>query len=212
MVAYRAQAIFPMKTGIPRDSVVNAWSFYIAGGDPITHMTAIKGLLKTLYDTWGTYRSADLDLAKAHLVWYNLDEPKPRAPVADDLLGLSAAQATNSLPHELSVCLSFQGVRTSGLIQARRRGRLYLGPWSTASNDGTKGRPDNGLLTFVQTAAQAFHSAMTAATDRDWAVYSPTTAAAGQPPLTVVDEGWVDNEWDIQRRRGNVSTARSTFT
>jgi hypothetical protein len=41
----------------------------------------------------------------------------------------------------------------------------------------------------------------------DWVVYSPTDDAYHE-----VANGWVDNAWDTQRRRGYKPTSRTTFT
>lgn len=210
MVAFRAQVVFPMKTAISRDYVTNAWSFYLAG-DLAAGRTTVKGALKVLYDSFASYRSMDLDPTKAHVVWYNLDEPKPRAPVEDSLLNLNVLQATNTLPHELAICLSFQANKLSGLVQARRRGRIYLGPWGNSANDPSTGRPANALQTALTTGINDFKTALGGIPDVKWAVYSPTQAAIEQGDMAFVGNGWVDDEWDIQRRRGIVASKRNTF-
>jgi len=49
-------------------------------------------------------------------------------------------------------------------------------------------------------------AAMAADANNDWIVYSTVDQAGHE-----VIGGWVDNAWDIQRRRGELSTSRLTF-
>jgi hypothetical protein len=94
----------------------------------------------------------------------------------------------------------------SGQPQARKRGRIYLGPFDTTQLNAD-GRILPACQTTIRNAAQALLTASDVALDWSWAVYSPTNASG-----VIVDNGWVDNEWDTQRRRGRAATTRSTFT
>jgi hypothetical protein len=211
----RAMMVQPMKTSIPKDSITNSWHVKVRAGTAFTQSIAqsfIDGV-KPVYESVANYRSADMQPSAAHWVFYDLSQPKPRAPLFDLTAGFTLTQQTNTLPHEVSLCVSFQAPRFSGLPQARRRGRLYIGPWSVASNDGLLGRPAAGLRTGLTTALQTFLTlSKNAGTLWEWLVYSPTGDAAGAAtPFAAVDNGWVDDEWDIQRRRGLLPTTRSTF-
>jgi len=55
-------------------------------------------------------------------------------------------------------------------------------------------------------AATYLKGASDAAADWTWVVYSTVDNA-----MYPVDNGWVDNSWDTQRRRGVKPTARYTF-
>jgi hypothetical protein len=102
--------------------------------------------------------------------------------------------------------LSFQGTPLSGTPQSRRRGRIYFGPFRT-SGLNTQGRPAAGLITSLVNAGDALLAASDAAANWQWVIWSPTTG------LEVgVANGWVDDEFDTQRRRGRVPTARTTFS
>lgn len=141
------------------------------------------------------------------LTWktYNKADPEPRVPVAIGTGNLVPA-LEDCLPTEVSLCVSFQSVALSGTPQARRRGRIYL-PFLASSKNGSDARPTPTLVGAVVTAADALVTTSKAATNWLWCVYSPTTGLS-----TEVDNGWVDNEWDTQRRRGRVRTSRSLFS
>jgi len=105
--------------------------------------------------------------------------------------------------------LSFQGERTSGQSQARRRGRVYLGPFGSSAGDTTSGRPSSGLRGGIITAAAAFGVQSQAAIEWVWGVIS---TAGPSMSFSEVKDGWVDDAWDTQRRRGEGATLRTTFT
>lgn len=134
---------------------------------------------------------------------YLLDDPKPRYPVYTDtgFVGLSGG---TTLPAELALVMSFQGMRIAGEVQSRRRNRIYLGPFILDANDD--GLVTGALVETVLFAGKELLNASIGADKWDWVVYSPTN-----DDVVVIDNGWVDNAWDIQRRRGIRSTARGTF-
>jgi hypothetical protein len=123
------------------------------------------------------------------------------------------------LPNEVALCLSYQAVAISGESQARRRGRIFFGPLcNTANTLSATGecRPSAALVTALCGAATLLATpAATAAGDLvHWAVYSPTTDLTEtiDDAFQDVDNGWVDNSFDTQRRRGRDATARTTWT
>ena len=137
---------------------------------------------------------------------YNRADPQPRAPVLERTWSFPSAPAGNALPQEVAKCVSFQGAPESGVSQARRRGRVYIGPLDVACL-ATDGRPINTFLAALGTAATALLAASDAATDWIWTVFSSSTGDSS--PIT---NGWIDNAWDTQRSRGITATARQTFT
>lgn len=136
---------------------------------------------------------------------YNKADLKPRAPVVTGVANLTPSTGLG-LPTEVALCVSFQSLPTSGIRQSRRRGRIYL-PFLLASLNGTDSRPTTAFVNVVVAAADALVTTSKAATDYFWGVHSPTTGAT-----TEVDNGWVDNEWDTQRRRGRPRTTRTIFS
>lgn len=137
---------------------------------------------------------------------YDMTDPTPRAPKIDSSFNFGAAPAGTPLPTEVALCVSFQGVKLSGVPQARRRGRVFL-PFFNTTALGTDGRPVVGTLSAVQTAADALVTASKAATTWKWIVLSSIDPSGG----SVVDNGWIDNEWDTQRRRGRLPVTRYVF-
>lgn len=115
---------------------------------------------------------------------------------------------------ELCVCLSYKGTYLSGVSPKRKRGRIYLGP--LAANTISSGEVASAAVTVFKNAAQTLLTASDASSQYRWVIYSPTTDSAGTgldlDSWDAVTEGWVDNNVDIQRRRGFSGGTRSTFT
>jgi hypothetical protein len=209
MANFRALVTIPAVSGVAKDSVANNWSV-TATSDPATWGPNFEAALKSFYDAWGANRSSLYVWTGARCKTYALADPTPRVPVRDVSLALSGSVATNTLPSEVALVLTFQGPIVSGTPQARRRGRVYLGPFSSASADSATGRPASALLSTMSTAAIALKVASVAATDWDWVVISNVNPAV--PVSTIVTNGWVDNAWDTQRRRGIAFTARGAWS
>lgn len=137
---------------------------------------------------------------------YNRADVKPRAPVLTRTWSFLGAPTGTPLPSEVCLCCSFQAAPLSGTPQSRRRGRVYVGPLKEVAL-GTDGRPSAGLITGLVSSAAGLLAASDAATQWLWVVHSSFVAI--DVPVT---NGWVDNEFDTQRRRGRVATSRTTFT
>lgn len=134
---------------------------------------------------------------------YDMSEPEPRRPVYETSRSYTPIANQQMLPHEVALCVSFQADPVSGVPQARRRGRIYLGPLAEAASSNA--RPSTSVLNVVEAAAQRLLDESTLSVWK-WQVYSRT----GQTHATVTG-GWIDNAWDTQRRRGNDPTARLSF-
>lgn len=157
-------------------------------------MVAIKGLFPATVAT------------TAHVAKiYDLDDPEPRAPILQQNWSLGTAASGNALPSEVSLCLSYEGARVSGQDQKRRRGRMYLGPLDTGTCTAA-GRPEPAGITTIQNAFLAFLVDMDAA-NAVFGVYSRSNDV-----LVVPATAWVDNAFDVQRRRGLDATERNTLS
>jgi len=203
--------IIPMVSGVPADASVNTWHFDMPATGP-TDVDDVHVKLRAFYDgILGLYGSG---VAQNGLKskWYNLGDAKPRVPFAEKTwnwpTGPSGAWGAN----ELAICLSFQGARVSGLNQARRRGRIYIGPVDNAHYD--QGRIQSSAVTTLVAAATTFLTASKNSTTWKWVVHSVKNAegvpGGGDFDADVTD-GWVDNAVDIQRRRGLAPTTRTVF-
>lgn len=180
----------------------NTWHFEAEVAQDITNaQAAIQTFYASLSD-----RFSNLVRTNNH-PWkiYDDTDPEPRAPIEEGSWNFSSVAGGNPLPTEISLVMSFQGEKVSGVPQARRRGRIYL-PFIGSGQNGSDGRPSSTLIADVVAAGDALLTASNNAAGWTWLVFSRVA-----PGYTAVTNGWVDNEWDVQRRRGRLATSRSTF-
>lgn len=210
MPVYRVNVIFDAESNIPEDSVVNTFHFVQSG--PLVDANNVRDMLKDFYETQAPGASARVAQymsnqfkTTARVQMYNLDQPKPRPPVYESTF-THAPGSTQVLPREVALVLSFQASREAGELQSRRRNRIYLGPLNTAGLVGGTSLPAPQLITALTCAGAEMLRASNAAFTWDWRVYSPT-----DNNYHPIDNGWVDNAWDTQRRRGRSPTARTTW-
>lgn len=203
MALFTLQARINMVTGIPEDAVTNSWCVQ---ADDLTAAVLFCDEIEDLYDTVGGLLSAAVRQNNHELKLYDVDDPMPRAPVYTNVFNLAAAPTGQTMPPEVASCLSFQGVKVSGQPQNRRRGRVFVGPLKTTALDAT-GRFGAGFMTTLKTAGQDLLVASAAAPSWTWGIHSPLTIG----DFVAVNNGWVDNAPDIQRRRGTLATARTVY-
>ena len=202
MPNYRGQFTIRTTDNNPANYATNTW--YI-NADDLTALVAAEGAIVQAYNTMRPAFPTTVQPG-GHLVkWYNMADPEPRQPVREATWLFVGTLAGNPLPPEVSLCLSFQGLKVSGIPQARRRGRVYIGPLNTTSADAS-GRPSLATQANWENAGQDLLDASNAATTWRWQIYSRVDDGF----VDVVD-GWVDNEFDTQRRRGRTYTARRVF-
>jgi len=201
---------------IPKDLVTNTWHF-VTPGSVAAAEPDITANLDAFYTAIQTYLSASLT-GTATAKYYDLEDPEPRAPVATG--AITFTPGSNQLPNEVAVCMSYQGPIVSGQNQARRRGRLFLGPLSQTGFTGATGefRPGSAMRSAICTAADALMSD-TSLPGLVWALFSPSTA--GPPPwsgatladaFVTITNGWVDDAADTVRSRGLSPTTRSVWS
>lgn len=212
----RAQVAIPRDTTVPEDVTINVWHF-ITSGTVTADAGAIVNRLNTFYNAIDGEISS-ITASPAVIKVYDLEAAPPRVPVSTQNMTVTPGAGTPA-PEELAICLSFEALPESGQIQARRRGRLYLGPIQTGAFSPVSGRVlvTAGVRTTIANAAAAMAGAGTEPTAR-WAVFSPTTAGpepwsggALSSAFQQVDRGWVDDAIDIQRRRGPAAQNRTNW-
>lgn len=204
----RYQVTIPRDSNNPEDAIVNTWHFALIN-DFIADLDLPATALQNFYNNLATYISSDIDPNNMRLKVYDLEDPEPRSPKYDGPLGtMNNTTGGDPLPEELSVCLSYRAVYESGENPARRRGRIYIGGLGAATLPGTgvPRRPAAAFRTALKNAGQTLLNASVAATEWNWIVYSPTAGIGN-----VVVGGWVDDAWDVQRRRGVERTVKETF-
>lgn len=202
------QFVMHHDSNLPEDDVVNTFHFdslatpFVASeadamiDDVVGFYTGVQASTKSVANYLSDRLSGSYT-AKA----YNLGDPTPRVPlvVRNVSAGLSLASSGVALPQEVALCVSYKTALVSGTPAARRRGRIYIGPLQNTAADSGVGDPAATFTTTLRQAARALRNRSTT----DWVVYSPTDGTSGS-----VTDGWVDNAWDTQRRRGKAPTSR----
>lgn len=203
MAAYRTQITLKTGDSNPANYATNTWYCAAvsdaAAGDFTTEVIAA-------YQDVRAHISPDVVQNGHFYKIYAMDDPEPRAPIEEGTWNFTSGLSGTALPAEVAICLSFQGDKISGVPQSRRRGRIYFGPLNTGAV--SSGRPSSSLITAVVLAGQGLLDAGQASLgDWNWAVYSGVNGGTAD-----VTNGWCDNEFDTQRRRGRAWTSRTTFS
>lgn len=197
-------------TNLPADAVVNTWHFARQISGPPDDFDNVRDMLKDFYTVAppGTSSTVcgNMPSATVGTTWtvkaYRLADPEPRAPAYESTFNTTSLSASVPLPAEVAIVLFIQAAPASGVPQARRRNRKYLGPFGTIANQ-TPGRPLTATRQTICLAAKELLNAAQASNTWGWRVYSPTTDLDHTPV-----GGWVDDAWDTQRRRGLEKTGR----
>lgn len=213
MTTFRAQVAIPMFSNLPEDVITNTWHFEdtTPGITLATMASTITPMLKTFYDAVYGFNGMGnwLDPALARANWYRLSDPEPR-PVESLAMPINAVAQASTMPTEVAIVLSFQGLQVAGIPQARRRGRVYLGGFAQGSfSQSAADRFPQiiaGQITAIANAADALRTAVVSS-NRFWAILSRTS---GQ--VVEVNNGWVDNSPDTQRRRSVDPTSRTLWS
>lgn len=215
----KAQVTIPLDSAIPADYITNTW--YFDGDDvdeeDVAYHTAVMTKLTAFYQAIDGTIFPESISSPATVKIYDMRDPLPRVPEFTGTIALTPS-VNRALPHEVAICLSFQATAESGVTQARRRGRVFIGPLATSILTTDAGPPyvGGGPRGDLATAATALATpiALPVTGQVHWAVYSPTLDIAGtiDDAFNDVDNGWVDNAFDTQRRRGQKPTVRQTWT
>jgi hypothetical protein len=200
-MTFQVQTLIPMTTNVPADIVTN--TLHLSGAD-LAAVTPGIAAIKVFYNAISAHYSSVVSQNAWRFKVYNLDDTKPRAPVYEETWNLTAAPAGATLPAECAMVLSFQAARQSGEPQARRRNRIFIGPLDQTLL-GVDGRWTTAANNLLANAADALLASSVAAGGWSWVV----TSAFGGP--YEINNGWVDNAPDTQRRRGVKATARTIF-
>lgn len=209
---FLAQAVFKPDNLPDSNSFVNTFFFRNdgIGVDADEMADTVKDVLDSFYAvvhspataTIASILSIVIDTSVSEYRVYDLGEAAPRTPHVRSL-GWSGTGG-GGLPNELSACISYYA---SSNVK-RRRGRIFMGPLSSATTTLPTGDQDVRVhpTTIGILAAGAADLANTTE-DVTWEVYSRM-----DDDFFPITAGWVDNAFDIQRRRGAVSSVRTTWT
>lgn len=232
MPIIRAQVTIPRDSNIAADVTTNVFHFSTINALPATLEKLATALVNFYKQAGGAgenalvaYLSAVTNPAAAIVRMWNLDDPKPRVPVYDSGKDLGISGGT-ALPSEVALVGTYQADKASGVPQARRRGRIFLGPLSDLARDGAGnlGRPNGVAITALNLSMSRLAAASEADADWNWVVYSAGARDNSNqeipykdrpllaPEFAAVTNGWVDNAFDTQRRRGEIATAKTAWT
>lgn len=221
----RAQVVLHGRSGKPEDRFVNTFGFRATDGVSEiseTHYDAIAAALQELYTVdapVGGYSLAELlsgtaisDTKPADVRMYDLGQPAgdPTAGIPPRVVhlrsfALPALSPSATLPNEIALVGSFYADRNL----PRYRGRIYWGPLlggtnvSLASTVQADVVPTGTAIDVLQSALKRLAQNATV----DWCVISQKDAQARS-----VLAGWVDNRFDVQRRRGTAASARTAWS
>lgn len=202
---------------LPEDVGVNTWHFH-QQGTVVTFPSGADRIVDMLHDFYfgGPNGGGNGIIARlSKKSWsgrvtyklYNLEDDKPRFPflVESEFSGNFSSAAT--MPREVSLVASWQAKRESGERQSRRRGRIFL-PAPVVTEDDGYGRPRGEYRDLVAYRAQQLKAATEELGETwEWIVFSQKNQ-----DHALVDNGWIDNAWDTQRRRGLAPTGRTTWS
>lgn len=221
------QSSLQSSTGLPKDQFENVWHFLdTTGASPAE--VALTGCTK-IQDFWtgatglsgigapAVNLAADVgDLMT--LICYDFAAAKPRPELGRYTFTFEPGSSV-ALPEEVALCMSYFTARNL----PSERGRLYLGPLNADALTGTNpSRPNTNFTRAVQAggirlvaigvpATLPSFTTNTLGTDTAndttaWALYSPKLGT-----FAAIEHGWVDDEWDGQRRRRVEASTRLTW-
>lgn len=214
----RALCVLQNANGLPADRYVTTWAFACTSFNAATHPQAIRTAIANFFNLpAGTANVAAHIGAQASravlgskVISYELGQASPRTPHSQTwtLGAIDIAGGVMAYPAEVAACASFKSDDKPG---PRGKGRVYIGPLNSKSAGGeqeaSEPRPGTGFRLALNNAMKALaESSVLADAGLSWSILSQADAA-----LYEVTGGWVDNAFDTQRRRGLVTSSRSTW-
>lgn len=214
MTTYRLQHAFQGRSGDAKDTYVNTFHFVGTPSDEATSLAALATAVKAFY-LWPQTFMSNFALGPGRTIKvYDLEDPvdsangitRPTHYEEIQFLEVGSNGGKDPLPEECAVCLSFEGLQVAGVSRARRRGRLYIGPFNIDALDGANSNAQCFVApslaqSLVSGAAELMTSALAAGFT--WVIHS--TVNDNDVTLARV---WVDNSFDTVRGRGKPATSR----
>jgi hypothetical protein len=201
----RAQISFGADSALPRDRFVITPHFRVTDIDPAPGGPDAQALADDLRDgIAGIIAVTPTPSREVIVKLYDAEHVStpgsPGFPLAEASSALNVYPASG-IPRELAVCLSFYNERNL----PRRRGRLYI-PLALLIGTSVSGsRPSAGTRDAVGLFVPVFTGLGGA--NVDWGIWSRADRVFR--PAT---HWYVDDEYDVQRRRGLRATTRTVGT
>jgi len=220
-MAILATVTMPYTTGLPEDIAVNTFAFDGDPGDAGAE-SDLTDLLEAFYTTVvgsfsigsmisevvsRTTNACRIDLAEIVDTGPTVDVGPVYFSADFTMTAPHGTGTAVSLPLEVAIVNSVRNVLGTGPV-ARRRGRQYIGPLDiiVLSTTGPFPLVDPTFTSLLATQSEAL-ATDSATNGTSWCVWSRT---AGQ--LFLIEAGFVDNEFDTQRRRGADATLRESWS
>lgn len=215
MAIYKAQAVFPMFTGLDKDVVVNNFHFEGIPADTdaaaLTIGTRLRGFYDDVYGTAASGKASYVDWTESYVKVFNLSDPTPRVPSEFSPLIVGGGTNNSPIPTEVACVASWRAAPAGGVPYQRLYNRCYLGMITSAHMVvGTNAN----FPKFTEAFQLGVVDAMEALFDLNdgtlaWVQYSK---AGGVEVTRDIQGGFCDNSPDSQRRRSVDSTSRQTWT
>lgn len=199
--AYKFQVSMPVTDTLPRNRMTNVFHLEHTTGGLLD--TDLDSMCDDIAELWQTryVNAANEVQVKA----YDIDAV-PNYPRAETVVNSGVAW-TIQQPREIACVLSFSGVNRGN---KRERGRLYLEPGisSTTLSTGSL-RPSAAVLQWCLEWYTTPNASLPDLGGVDWkfGVYSKRGAK-----FTQAQQAWVNDDWDVQRRRGLRESTRVQAT
>lgn len=195
---YAFQVSIPVTDLLPRNRVVNKLHFqHVAGGLTSTDLEDFAEGLLALYQA--RYENSTREI---NVKCYDTDNP-PNYPRAEVVVNAGQAWQINS-PREIALCLSYAGDHRGN---KNERGRCYLMPGLSTNHNQMGLRPIPSQLDWALEWYGKSNESFPDLGGVDWkfGVWSPTLQQ-----FTQTTQAWVNDDWDIQRKRGLRESTRVT--
>lgn len=196
------QVTVPFQPALPENVVTN--TFYLRDNFPgvITGGTDWAALANDAATAWLNTWYQNASPPHITVKVYNAESAPPNDPIAVAEKNVAAPLWSPNYPTQLAVCLSYKGGQ-----RPWQRGRMYLAPWLSTGFAGSN--PGMRVSTTMQNAALALADALAGlgGIDIDWGVWSRTKREFAPTSLS-----WVDDSWDVQRRRKMDALGRVTHS
>lgn len=199
---YRALVTIPAPSGLPADQIVHTFHFRNdeLGVEPFgTFARMLDGFYTTVGPAGGSISSLlDDAYGPPTYTFYDLGETPPRTPRGTTIApAWDCTGNAEALPPEMAAVISLRTAERS----RRGRGRLYMGPLTITAVD--EGRISQSIVGVLHAGAD---NLVNSAENGTWGVLSRLDAVVR--PIT---GGYVDDAWDVQRRRDPGALSRLKF-
>ncbi len=220
MAILRAEVHLPFTTNLPKDVSINALHFGVEGdADNDSNWDDIRDLVAAFWNTTisgiapSAYLSSIIQRATdaCYIKFYDA-EADPQVLLGQrNFTANSAAVAETNYPNEVAICLSLTCTPGGSVPVRRRRGRMYVGPVNVGV-EGSRTVAGEEVPAVASTVRTTFATACENMATQDdfpfvsWGVWSTVNEA-----LYVITGGFIDNDFDTQRRRQYPASARTTW-